>query len=390
MSRIVAFALCNLLAVSASAASFLPGFEGGVVTAALIGSTAIVEAPGGRFLVTTQSGAVRVVKDGVLLSDPAMTLTVDTRGERGLIGIAVDPDFANNGYVYLHHTVKGVSGPDAFGQVTRFTMVGDTLDETSGFVLQQFEGLNASNHNGGALRFGPDGQLYISVGDNSVGANAQDLTNRLGKILRIDPTTGAASAGNPFAGVPGVSEEIWAYGLRNPFKMDFSPESGELFINDVGQNRFEEINLGTAGANYGWPEDEGASNNADFTDPMFAYDHDRGDCAITGGAFYGKGSSAGFGASYEGAYFFGDFCSGIIYKMDTKSGEVTEFANSLGFGIVDLLVGSDGSLYYLMQTGTLGRIASVVPEPATAALLLGTAAAIGFRRRRQARPHRAA
>ena len=190
----------------------------------------------------------------------------------------------------------------------------------SEFVLVDLDNLsNATNHNGGAIHFGPDGKLYAAVGDNANGANAQSLSNRLGKILRIN-SNGTIPQDNPtsFPGIAGstfgANRTIWAVGLRNPFTFAFQPGTARMFINDVGQTTWEEINNGVAGSNYGWPVAEGPASppNPNFRDPIFYYGHGSSStsgCAIVGGAFYNP-SVLQFPSSFVGKYFFADLCTG--------------------------------------------------------------------------------
>jgi len=204
---------------------------------------------------------------------------------------------------------------------------------------------SAQNHNGGAIHFGLDGKLYIAVGENANSAYAQTLTNLLGKILRID-ASGSIPSDNPFYNTAtGVNRAIWALGLRNPFTFGIQPGTGRMFINDVGQNTWEEIDEGLAGANYGWPNCEGAcsSPNPNFEDPIHQYSHADG-CAIVGGAFYNPASSQ-FPPEYVGVYFFADLCGGWIRTLDNGN-QVSPFATGLS-SPVDLRVSADGSLYYL-------------------------------------------
>jgi hypothetical protein len=247
--------------------------------------------------------------------------------------------------------------------VSRFTASGDTAVAGSEVVLLELDPLTAAtNHNGGAIHFGPDGKLYVAVGENANGANAQTLSNRKGKILRIN-ANGSIPADNPFfASATGANRAIWALGLRNPFTFTFDAPSGRMHINDVGQSAWEEIDLGVAGSNYGWPSTEGATTNPGFRSPLYAYGHGSGaflGCAIAGGAFLPAGSAV-FPASYGGSYFFADLCGGWINRR-ASNGQVTSFATGIATP-VDLQFGPDGALYYLARgssssSGTVGRIA---------------------------------
>jgi hypothetical protein len=209
---------------------------------------------------------------------------------------------------------------------------------------------SATNHNGGAIHFGPDGKLYIAVGENANPANSQTLNNRLGKILRINPD-GSIPADNPFFNnAAGANRSIWGLGLRNPFTFGFQPGTGRLLINDVGQNTWEEINDGIAGSNYGWSLCEGACSppNPNFRDPLFQYGHGSTSttgCAIVGAAFYDP-TTAQFPQSYVGKYFFADLCTGWIRLFDPATKQASDFASGIS-NPVDLKVSNDGSLYYL-------------------------------------------
>jgi glucose/arabinose dehydrogenase len=225
-------------------------------------------------------------------------------------------------------------------------------------ILLELNNLGATNHNGGAIHFGPDGKLYIAVGDNANGSNSQTLTNLLGKMLRIN-ADGTIPSDNPFfAQTTGNNRAIWALGLRNPFTFAFQPGTGRMFINDVGETRFEEINDGIAASNYGWPDTEGPTSNADYVSPLYSYLHGSGaftGCAITGGAFHDPDAPQ-LPSQYSGKYFFADFCSGWINMFDAGTGAASTFASGISLP-VDLQFGGDGSLYYLARgTGSLGRI----------------------------------
>ena len=226
-------------------------------------------------------------------------------------------------------------------------------------VLMDLNDLSAAtNHNGGAIHFGSDGFLYVAVGDNANGSNAQSLSTRLGKMLRIS-SNGSIPMNNPFFNqTTGQNQAIWALGLRNPFTFSFQPGAGRMFINDVGENTWEEINDGIAGSNYGWPTCEGFCNppNASFRDPIFAYANDAQTCAITGGAFYNP-QVVQFPGNFVGRYFFADFCGGWIKTLDPAMGNVVaDFATGISLP-VDLHVSDDGFLYYLARgDGAVHRI----------------------------------
>jgi glucose/arabinose dehydrogenase len=316
--------------------------------------TAMEFAPDGRLFVCLQTGQLRVIKNGSLLATPFLNLSVDSSGERGLLGIAFDPNFTTNHYVYVYYTVPIFP---IHNRVSRFTAAGDVAAPGSEVVLLNLDNLSsATNHNGGGLHFGSDGKLYISVGENANGANAQTLSNLLGKVLRIN-SDGTIPTDNPFYNTAsGNNRAIWALGLRNPFTFGFQPGSGRLFINDVGESTWEEIDNGIAGANDGWPATEGPTNNPSFVSPIYYYGHGSTGttgCAIVGGTFYNPPKSQ-FPAAYTGKYFFSDLCSGWIRVFDPAGGTASGFASGINTP-VDLDVGPDGALYYLAR-GSNGQV----------------------------------
>ncbi|MFN2623828.1 MAG: sorbosone dehydrogenase family protein [Chthoniobacterales bacterium] len=328
-------------------------------------ATAMAFAPDGRLFVCVKTGQLRVIKNSGLLAAPFVSLSVDSNGERGLLGVAFDPNFSSNQFVYLYYTT---STSPIHNRISRFTANGDVAAANSEVVLMDLDNLSsATNHNGGAIHFGPDGKLYAGVGENANSANAQTLSNRLGKILRIN-SDGSIPTDNPFYNTAtGVNRSIWALGLRNPFTFGFQPGTGRMFINDVGQNAWEEIDDGIAGSNYGWPNCEGAcaSPNPNFRDPLFQYAHANSSitgCAIVGAAFYNPPVNQ-FPASYLGKYFFGDLCGGWIRLFDPATGGVSDFASGIS-SLVDLQVGPDGVLYYLTQaSGQVFRVAAMAAQP---------------------------
>ena len=353
--------LCLMAMVApAMAATPRQGFVETTVVTGLANPTAMAFAPDGRLFVAQQGGAVRVIRNGALLPTPFVTVSVNAAGERGLLGIAFDPQFTSNQFVYIYYTA---ATPTIHNRVSRFTAAGDIAVAGSELVLMDLPTLNATNHNGGAIHFGPDGLLYIAVGENAVGANAQSLNSPLGKILRI-AKDGTIPASNPFAGqTTGLSRAIWALGLRNPFTFTFSPDGAapEMLINDVGQGTWEEVNVGQEGANYGWPATEGPTDDPRFVTPLYAYTQAAsGGCAITGAARYPL-LVPQFPPEYGGDYFFADLCGGWIRQYDFATGIVaTNFVAGI-IAPVDLAVGPDGALYFLARgsgstTGTVGRI----------------------------------
>ena len=338
-------ALLILLATQLSAATLPTGFTETQISG-ISSPTAMEIAPDGRIFVCQQNGQLRVIKNGALLPTPFVTISVDPAGERGLLGVAFDPNFASNNFIYVYYTV---STSPRHNRVSRFNANGDVGVANSEFILLELDNLTtATNHNGGAIHFGPDGKLYVAVGENATSSNAQSFNNMLGKILRIN-ADGSIPTDNPFFNTTsGNNRSIWALGLRNPFTFTFQPGTGRMFINDVGQNTWEEINDGIAGSNYGWPTTEGATSNPAFRSPLFSYGHGTGPttgCAIAGGAFYNP-TTVNFPSSYVGKYFFADLCSGWIRTFDPANGNAAAFASGIGQP-VDLKVTSDGSLYYL-------------------------------------------
>jgi glucose/arabinose dehydrogenase len=343
--------LLHALSFSASAATLPSGFVETTVASGIASPTAMAIAPDGRIFVCSQSGALRVIKNGVLLATPFATLSVDSVGERGLLGVALDPNFTLNHYIYLYHTVPGTP---SHNRVVRFTANGDVALRGSRVLLLELDPLStATNHNGGALHFGPDGNLYIAVGDNAKGSNSQNLSNLLGKILRV-ASDGTIPPDNPFVQSSTARHEIWALGLRNPFTFAFRGTTNFMYINDVGESTWEEIDLGQAGANYGWPATEGPTTNPAYKSPIYSYGHGDG-CAITGGAFYSP-STVNFPSSYVGKYFFGDYCSGFIRVLNPSTAQATDFLTGASQP-VDIQVAADGSLYYLARgTGSVMKI----------------------------------
>jgi glucose/arabinose dehydrogenase len=337
-------------------ATVLPaGFGQTRLAAGLRDATAMALAPDGRIFITEQGGNVRVVRRGVLQRTPALRLAVDNRFERGLLGIAIDPHFTRNHYIYLHYSV---TSPNHHNRVTRFTMRGDRASASSARVLLDLDAQNpnAAHHQGGAIHFGADGKLYVAVGDGSRSdVNPQGLTDRCGKILRINPD-GTIPTDNPFYNqAVGDNRAIWAIGLRNPYTFAIQRGSGRIFINDVGAKQYEEINDGVAGGNYGWPATEGPTSGTRFRSPLYSYRRTIKPyrCAVVGAAFYNPVVRQ-FPRGYVGQYFFGDLCGGVLQRLDPTTRKVTTFATGLKY-MVDVSVSNSGYLYYLTRGGFSGN-----------------------------------
>ncbi len=325
-------------------------FKDTSIVAGLNQPTAMEFSPDGRIFVSEQGGSLRVIKNGVLLATPFLSIPVDSTGERGLLGIAFDPDFSANGYVYIYLTA---TSPTIHNVVSRFTASSYNPDialSNSEKIILSLETLNAVNHNGGAIHFGKDGKLYVAVGNNGIGSYSQSLSTRLGKMLRIN-SDGTIPSDNPFFNTSGAKKEIWALGLRNPFTFAFQPVTDKMYINDVGENTWEEIDQGKSGANYGWPTCEGVCSTSGLVNPIYDYNHYGGGAAITGGAFY-EGSQ--FPSSYVDNYFFGDYVTGFIKRL-TPTNQAMSFIDAPS--PVDIKIGPDGSLYYIsILNGELHKV----------------------------------
>jgi putative heme-binding domain-containing protein len=323
-----------------------PGFEAEVVATGLTGATALEVASDGRIFVCEQTGKLRVIKKGKLLPEPFLELTVDATWERGLIGVTIAPDCPKTPHVFVCYVA---AKPYPHHVVSRFAGTGDVADPGSEKILLEGDdqtklgGDVPAGHQGGAIHFGKDGKLYIAIGDQTAGKPAQDLHSLLGKLLRINPD-GSIPADNPFASkTTGKYRAIWALGLRNPFTFAVQPETGRLFMNDVG-GQAEEINEGVAGANYGWPTVEhGPTTDPRFRGPIHHYPT----ACIIGGAFAPK--NLRWPNPYRSQYFFGDFNHGWIKTIDpAKPALAQPFATGLRRP-VDLRFGPDGNLYVLVR-----------------------------------------
>jgi len=284
----------------------------------------------GRLFIVEQGGRIRILKNGRLLPRPFLDITskVTSGGEMGLLSVAFHPRFVENGRFFVNYTTgegERLRSVVAEYRVSPDADVAATVERVLLEVSQPFR-----NHNGGLNLFGPDGMLYIGFGDGGSGGdpmnNGQRLDTLLGKLLRIDVDGGTpyrAPSDNPFVGRAGARGEIWAYGLRNPWRFAFDRTTGRLFVGDVGQNRLEEVDIVERGKNYGWRVMEGTScynpasgcNREGLELPIAEYDHAAG-CSITGGQVY-RGSRI---PGLVGRYLFGDYCSGRIWALTETGG----------------------------------------------------------------------
>jgi glucose/arabinose dehydrogenase len=350
MAFLVSLAVALLPAAPASAEVSLPtGFSDALVSDLLTRPVDLAFSPDGRPFVAEQDGRVRIVQpDGSLLTFLDISKKVDSAGERGLSSIAFDPGFATTGYVFLDYTRKATATVPAHNRVVRVTASGNSAVAGSERLIFRLSNQDDTHHVGGSITFGDDGKLYITTGDG-VGGASHELTNLLGKILRINKS-GSIPKTNPYYDtLTGKRRAIWAAGLRNPFKIVDDPGSATMYVNDVGEDTWEEVDRVAKRANYGWRLYEGPEDDPAYTDPEFAYGHD-GDvattgCSITGGAF---SRGAAFPDDYLGDYFFADFCNGWIRSYDEGTGQASGFLTGAS-SIVDVAFGSDGRLYYLSR-----------------------------------------
>lgn len=332
-------------------ANLPPGFVE-VPVATGLDPTAMAQAPDGRIFIAEKYGAVRIVENDILLPDPFLLLVVDNENERGLSGIAFDPDFAQNGYVYLYYTVA----PSGHNRLVRVRALGNYAIPGSEEILLELDPMGGSVHNAGAMVFGLDGKLYLGVGDGSESIKAPDLNFLFGKVLRLNPD-GTIPDDNPFYHqTTGIYRAIYATGFRNPFSMAIQPGTGRIFVGDVGSNLFEEINDVLPGYDYGWNLVEGKRSDqhvpSNYHDPIFAYSRSFG-CAIVGAAFYNP-PNLQFPSEYIEKFFFGDYCTGKIHFLNPENGF---YAGVFAEGInrpLALLTSQNGSLYYIARGGIGG------------------------------------
>ena len=334
-------------AASAQAATLPAGFTESLVASGLNNPTAMQFAPDGRLFVCEQGGRLRVIKNGALLRTPFLTVTVSSSGERGLLGVAFDPDFAVNQFVYVYYTATTPGHPQPRQPVHRQRRRRRRPAARSSCSISRTS--SATNHNGGALAFGPDGKLYVAVGENAVASNAQSLSNRLGKILRINKD-GTIPTDNPFF-THGDRREPRDLGARPAQPVHVRVQAAGTV--DVHQRRrpghVGGDQRGRAGANYGWPDTEGPTTRSAVRHAAIQLRAYRAaPCAIAGGAFYSP-VTAQFPADYLDDYFFADYCAGWIRRLDPATATPSStFATGIA-SPVDLKVADDGSLYYLAR-----------------------------------------
>lgn len=347
--------------VTATAVARVPaGFTQRTVVRGVVDGTDMVFAPDGRLFVTLKSGVVRYVRtNGAVATLLDFSQKVDDTGERGLLGIAVDPRFASNHHLYLVYTHQATATVPAQNRLVRVTVRNGRLAPGSERLLFRFDSQVRTTHVGGSVQVGPDGKLYVSHGENRRAAQAQSLGNLLGKIVRLN-RNGTIPTDNPFyAQTAGRARAIWVRGLRNPFKFTFDPATSRGYVNDVGAQTWEEVNRLAPGSNYGWPVHEGPEDVRRFAPPIFAYRHGgtaTTGCSVTGGEFY-RPARRNFPAGYVGDYFFADLCNGWVRRYDPSTDRARPFADGLG-SPVDLEVGPGGALYVL-AFGNPGRVARI-------------------------------
>ena len=349
---LLSVSFCFLWLSTAGAATLPAGFSETRVATGLLSPTAMAIAPDGRVFVAEKGGALRVVKNNALLSQPFLTVSVNTSSERGLLGVAFDPDFQSNRFVYVYYTTAAAPIHNRVSRFTASSTNPDVAQAGSELPILNLPALGASVHNGGAIHFGNDGKLYVAVGENAVPANAQSLNTPLGKLLRIN-SNGSIPSDNPFySQTTGVARAIWARGLRNPYTFAVDSATARMHVNDVGQDAWEEVNLAGRGANYGWPQTEGPNpaGASGVRYPIHSYQNAGSNCAIVGATFY-RPQIFRFPPAYAGRYFFGDFCGGFIRMLSPPN-----YSSSAGFAtgissLVDIQAHQDGSLYYLARGG---------------------------------------
>ncbi|MEO6891395.1 MAG: PQQ-dependent sugar dehydrogenase [Ktedonobacteraceae bacterium] len=325
--------------------------------------TALAFAPNGDIYIGEQAGTILIYRNGAIVSPAVITLNTDGAGEKGLLGLTLDPSFATNGYMYVSYTTL-----DEHAQLSRFTVQNGVANPASEVVYMKGNQLQNLHHSANDVHIGPDGKLWWTVGDNVPSiTNGETLINIYGKILRFN-LDGTIPSDNPFLKVPGAVPAIYAYGLRNPFRFTFLP-NGKAMTIDTGSNYWEELNTIQPGGNYGWDFYEGNCGSCGYINPTYAYGHIPTDGASSAIAAY---SGSAFPNQYSHVVFFGDYNRQDIEAVTfdpTYSTEISDtvFDNSAGT-IADLQEGPDGNLYYVsIFEGTFSKISAVGPFSPVAA-----------------------
>jgi glucose/arabinose dehydrogenase len=323
----------------------------------LVQPVAIAWAPDGRLFIAEREGTIRIIDDGKLLEDAFAQPADYAENECGLLGLALSPDFENDGYVYAFVTVS-----DKEQRILRWTDSQNVGQNET--IIRANLPTTGTVHNGGCLRFAPDGTLYFSIGDIGTPENSQYIQTLAGKVSRIN-ADGTTPAENPYETPTGARRAAYASGFRNPFRFCFSPD-GRLFVMDVGssaESQREEINLVRIGENHGWPEVEGISETAaadGFTNPLLAY-HDEGS-SISGCVFY---DGERYATEYDNNLFHIDYVTQAIFRAVLDGDEIVshELFAELENGPVDLALGSDGNLYYTeLFSGRIMRVVTNNPR----------------------------
>jgi glucose/arabinose dehydrogenase len=371
----VVFATMVAGAVPSSAATLPPpnlpaGFTQTQLAGGLSKPIALAFAPNGDLYIAEQAGTILIDRGGTILSTPLATLpNVYSSGECGLLGMALDPNYTTNGYIYISYVVNvtnsaGVTQP--FSRLSRFTVSGDVLNTATEKVYYQGNQTQNQHHAGNDLKVGPDGKLWWSVGDNVPSiTNAQALTNIYGKMLRFN-LDGSIPADNPFLNVPGAIPAIYSYGLRNPWRFTFLPD-GRTMTADTGSSYAEELDTLQPGGNYGWDFVEGDAYSTGYIAPAYSYGHVPTDGAISSLQAY---SGSTFGPAYAHTVFFGDYNRQDIEAVDfdpTYSTETSDTVFDQAAGtIADLIEGPDGNLYFAsIFEGTVNEISTTGTPTAT-------------------------
>jgi glucose/arabinose dehydrogenase len=399
----------------------ISGFREQVVMSGLTDPTSFAFLPDGRVIVAQKDGRLFLVVEGEPLTSAILTLQPSEENERGVSGVTVDPNFLENGYIYVYYTTSAQSCfgptcdqasraaaqdqvyPGPKNRVSRFTLAGDALDPDSETVILDGIPSDSGSHNAGCMAFGPDGYLYLTTGDGGeTAAHAQDLDSLSGKVLRI-AADGSVPADNPYVGVPGARAEVWSLGFRNPWKFTFD-ERGRLLVGDVGENDWEEVDIVTRGGNYGWPWFEGpeltddgraalgddadaalvASSNTPatvnsrrpprrsrvaemhFVPPAYTYPHDGLSEAIILGAV--PGSQSNYPDMYRQRLFFADLIQQHVWSISLDgdgTAAVQPFADGVGL-TTQLKGGPDGNVWFV--SFSRGVLARFEVDPASASV----------------------